>query len=97
MYRLAKECLKGELIEKDTEHAIEWFTRSAERGNPYAQHMLGKLYLIGKEIPYDEEQAVYWLTRSANRTTSMLSTSWTIWKKIVRPLRCWQSPGCSIT
>ena len=67
MYRLAKECLKGELIEKDTEYAIEWFTRSAERGNPYAQYMLGKLYLNGKEIPYDEERAIHWLTRSAEQ------------------------------
>ena len=31
-------------------HAVEWFTRSAERGNPYAQYMLGKLYLAGKEV-----------------------------------------------
>lgn len=59
MYRLAKECLKGELIEKDTASAVEWFTKSAERGNPYAQYMLGKLYLTGKEVPYDEEQAVH--------------------------------------
>ena len=67
MYRLAKECLKGELIEKDTASAVEWFTKSAERGNPYAQYMLGKLYLTGKEIPYDEERAVHWLTRSAEQ------------------------------
>ena len=67
MYRLAKECFKGELIEKDTEHAIEWFTQSAEWGNPYAQYMLGKLYLTGKEAPYDEERAVHWLSQSAEQ------------------------------
>ena len=67
MYRLAKECFKGELIEKDTEHAIEWFTRSAEQGNQYAQYMLGKLYLTGKEAPYDEERAVHWLSQSAEQ------------------------------
>ena len=66
-YRLAKECFKGELIEKDTEHAIEWFTRSAEQGNQYAQYMLGKLYLAGKEVPRDEEKAAYWLTQSAEQ------------------------------
>lgn len=33
MYRLAKECLKGEHIKKNTASAVEWFTRSAERGN----------------------------------------------------------------
>ncbi|MFR1040324.1 MAG: tetratricopeptide repeat protein [Clostridium sp.] len=29
-YRLAKECLKGEVIEKDTADAVEWFAKSAE-------------------------------------------------------------------
>ena len=46
---------------------MEWFAKSAERGNPYAQHMLGKLYLIGKEVPHDEEKAVHWLTQSAEQ------------------------------
>ena len=46
---------------------MEWFTKSAERGNPYAQYMLGKLYLTGKEVPHDEEKAVHWLTQSAEQ------------------------------
>ena len=37
--------------------AVEWFAKSAEGGNPYAQYMLGKLYLAGKEVPRDEEKA----------------------------------------
>ena len=37
------------------------------KSNPYAQYILGKLYLTGKEIPYDEERAVHWLTRSAEQ------------------------------
>ena len=67
MYRLAKECLKGEHIQKDTARAVEWFAKSAEGGNPYAQYMLGKLYLTGTEAPYDEERAIHWLTRSAEQ------------------------------
>ena len=51
-------------IQKDTARAVEWFAKSAERGNPYAQYMLGKLYLAGKEVPRDEEKAAYWLTQS---------------------------------
>lgn len=47
--------------------AVEWFAKSAERGNPYAQYMLGKLYLTGTEAPYDEERAIHWLTRSAEQ------------------------------
>jgi len=68
MYRLAKELLKGENIERDAASAVAWFTRSAERGNPCAQYMLGKLYLTGKEVPYDEEKAVCWLTQSAEQS-----------------------------
>ena len=37
--------------------AVEWFAKSAERGNPNAQDMLGKLYLAGKGVPRDEEKA----------------------------------------
>ena len=58
-YRLAKELLKGDLIKRNSDAAVEWFARSAERGNPYAQYMLGKLYLAGKEVPHDEEKAAY--------------------------------------
>ena len=67
MYRLGKELLKGEIMEKDAAGAVDWFAQSAERGNPYAQYMLGKLYLMGKEVPHDKEQADLWLTRSAKQ------------------------------
>lgn len=43
---------------QDAAGAVVWFTRSAEQDNPYAQYLLGKLYLMGKEVPRDEEQAV---------------------------------------
>lgn len=61
MYRLAKELFKGDLIKRNSDAAVEWFTQSAERGNP-TPSMLGKLYLAGKEVPCDEEKAAYWLT-----------------------------------
>jgi len=41
MYRLAKEHLTGKHINKDAATAVELFTRSAERGNQFAQYMLG--------------------------------------------------------
>ena len=50
---------------EDTSKAAEWFTRSAEAGNQYAQYMLGKLYLDGEALPRDQEQAVQWFRRSA--------------------------------
>ena len=36
-----------------------------ERGNPYAQYALGRLYLQGREVPRDMETALRWLERSA--------------------------------
>ena len=60
-YRLGKEFLKGEIVERDITKAVEYLTQSAEAGNQYAQYALGKLYLDSQ----DREQAHYWFTRSA--------------------------------
>ena len=48
-----------------TSKAAEWFTRSAEAGNQYAQYMLGKLYLTGQGVAQDQAQAMAWFSRSA--------------------------------
>ena len=60
-YRLGKEFLKGEIVERDITKAVEYLTQSAEAGNQYAQYALGKLYLDKQ----DREQAHYWFTQSA--------------------------------
>ncbi len=60
-----KLCLVGEIVERDVNTALEWFTRAAELGNQYAQYALGKLYLQGREIPQDKEKAMRWLESSA--------------------------------
>ena len=65
MYRLGKLCLAGDVVEKDTDVALQYFTAAAELGNPYAQYALGKLYLQGREVPRDTETALRWLERSA--------------------------------
>ena len=64
-YRLGKEYLEGNAVNKDTIRAAEWFTRSAEAGNQYAQYMLGKLYLTGQGVQQDQAQAMAWFSRSA--------------------------------
>ena len=64
-YRLGKEYLEGNAVNKDTTRAAEWFTKSAEAGNQYAQYMLGKLYLTGQGLPQDQAQAMAWFSRSA--------------------------------
>ena len=43
---------------------------SASQRNPYAQYVLGKLYLQGKEVGQDQDTAEYWLTQSANQGNS---------------------------
>ena len=44
---------------------VDWFTKSAEADNQYAQYMLGKLYLTGQGLPQDQAQAIAWFGRSA--------------------------------
>ena len=36
-----QEYLEGNAVNKDTVRAADWFTKSAEAGNQYAQYMLG--------------------------------------------------------
>ena len=62
---LGKEYLEGNAVNKDTTRAVEWFTKSAEAGNRYAQYMLGKLYLTGQGVTRDQAQAMDWFSRSA--------------------------------
>ena len=49
-YRLGKQLLTGDGVQKDTATAVHWLAESAEQGNQYAQYALGKLYLLGKDI-----------------------------------------------
>ena len=64
-YRMGKEYLEGNAVNKDTTRAADWFTKSAEAGNQYAQYMLGKLYLMGQGCLQNQAQAMAWFSRSA--------------------------------
>jgi TPR repeat protein len=46
--------------------AANWYRKSAERGNVYAQASLGILYHSGKGLPHDDVQAEMWFTVSAD-------------------------------
>ena len=61
VYRLGKEYLKGEVVNRDTSRAVEYLTQSADAGNQYAQYALGKLYLERG----DKAEAHYRFTQSA--------------------------------
>ena len=52
---------------KDITSATRWLKQSAEKGNQFAQYVLGKLYLKDEEIPKDVEKALKYLTSSAEQ------------------------------
>ena len=68
MYRLAKECLKGELIRKGYRKSggvVCQVGRAEEIPTPSI--CWASCTLPVTEAPYDEERAIHWLTRSAEQ------------------------------
>ena len=53
-------------LKKDYAEAANWYRRSAEQGNVYAQASLGILYHSGKGLTRDDVQAEMWFTISAD-------------------------------
>lgn len=51
----------------ERDYAAEQMERAAQAGNPYAQHLLGKLYREGTVVIPDAEQARDWFQRSAEQ------------------------------
>jgi TPR repeat protein len=54
-------------LKKDYAEAANWYRKSADQGNAYAQASLGILYHSGKGLPHDDVQAEMWFTISAAR------------------------------
>jgi TPR repeat protein len=53
--------------EKDYTTALKELTPLAERGDPDAQFLLGKMYWTGQGVLKDNDQALKWLTVSATK------------------------------
>jgi uncharacterized protein len=53
-------------LKKDYAEAANWYRKSAEQGNVYAQASLGILYHSGKGLPRDDVQSEMWFTISAD-------------------------------
>ena len=51
----------------ERDYAAEQMERAAQAGNPYAQHLLGKLYRDGTVVIPDAEKAQDWFQRSAEQ------------------------------
>ena len=52
---------------EDIKKAVEFLEIASDRGNQYAQYMLGKLYLLGEHVSEDKETAKEYLTLSADQ------------------------------
>ncbi len=54
-------------LKKDYAEAANWYRKSAEQGNVYAQASLGILYHSGKGLPHDDVKSEMWLIVSSDR------------------------------
>lgn len=66
-FYLAKRLQKGQGVAKNTQQAIQWYTRAAEQGVAPAQLNLGIMYLRGEGVQPNLQQARKWLEKAAMR------------------------------
>lgn len=64
-YRIGKMHCYGLGTEQDYEKAFEWFLKSAQEGNKFAQYSLANLYYYGNGIEKNSEKAFEWYKKSA--------------------------------
>jgi hypothetical protein len=51
----------------DFKQAAQWFQKSAEQGNPYAERNLALMYAEGKGIKQDPGEVVKWMRKAADQ------------------------------
>lgn len=66
-YKLGKQYILGEEIEKNIEKGLDLITKSAEQGNKYALYFLGKEYLKGEIVEKDIDIALNLINKSIER------------------------------
>ena len=64
-YRIGKMHCYGLGTEQDYEKAFEWFLKSAQEGNKFAQYSLANLYYYGNGVEKDLSQAFLWYRKSS--------------------------------
>lgn len=67
MYNVAHSYEEGIGIEQNIEEALNWYLKSANMGNCYAQNSLGYMYEEGIGVEKDEDVAVQWYKLSADQ------------------------------
>ncbi len=66
-YRIGKMHCYGLGTEQDYEKAFEWFLKSAQEGNKFAQYSLANLYYYGNGVEKDLSQAFLWYRKSSEK------------------------------
>ena len=66
-YRIGKMHCYGLGTEQDYEKAFEWFLKSAQEGNKFAQYSLAYLYYYGNGVEKDLSQAFLWYRKSSEQ------------------------------
>ena len=66
-YRIGKMHCYGLGTEQDYEKAVEWFLKSAQVGNKFAQYSLANLYYYGNGVEKDLSQAFLWYRKSSEQ------------------------------
>jgi uncharacterized protein len=57
----------GKGVLQDSAQAVQWYRRSAENGDPQAEHDLGCSYRDGSGVDRDLEEAFDWFMKAARR------------------------------
>ena len=65
-YLLGKLLYEGKLIEKNTEKALEYLEKSAEKGNSYAAYLAGKILLTDESVK-DVKKAIRYFEIAAEQ------------------------------
>ena len=66
-FELARACLKGDGVTKDTTRALELMTAAANQGHAEAMGGMGFFYANGTAVPKDEAKAVEWFRKGAEK------------------------------
>ena len=66
-YRIGKMHCYGLGTEQDYAQSFEWFLKSAQGGNKFAQYSLANLYYYGNSVEKDLSQAFLWYQKSASQ------------------------------
>ena len=66
-YRIGKMHCYGLGTEQDYAQSFEWFLKSAQEGNKFAQYSLANLYYYGDSVEKDLSQAFLWYQKSASQ------------------------------